>query len=77
MVVYFAILQGTTMFLTRDLDVEYAAPTNTDQLWRSISVSVGVALIFVVAVIAVLGRARPVMIDRRPVQRWLIAAPAG
>jgi hypothetical protein len=74
-VVYVGILQGLTLFLTRDLDVEYAAPTTTEQLWRSISVPVAVALVFVVAVVAVLGWARPVMIDRRPVQRWLIVVP--
>jgi len=74
-IVYIAILQGITIFLTRDLDVEYAAPTTVEQLWRSISVSVGVALVFVIAVISILGWWRPVLIDRRPVQRWVIIVP--
>lgn len=33
-IVYVAILQGITIFLTRDLDVEYAAPPTVEQLWR-------------------------------------------
>jgi membrane protease YdiL (CAAX protease family) len=74
-IVYVALLQGITRFLTRDIDVDYASPTNTDQLWRSISVSVGVALVFVIVVITILGWWRPVMIDRRPVQRWVIIVP--
>lgn len=72
---YVAVLQGISLFLTRDIDVDYASPTDTDQLWRSISVGVGVALVFVVGLVTVLGWWRPVWTDRRPVQRWVIIIP--
>jgi membrane protease YdiL (CAAX protease family) len=74
-VIYVAVLQGISLTLTRNIDVEYASPTTTDQLWRSISVGVAVALAFVAIIVTVLGWWRPVWTDRRPVQRWVIIIP--
>jgi hypothetical protein len=72
---YLVLLQGLGVFLTRDMDVEYAAPTTTDELWRSITVPVAVSLVLVYLVVAVLGWWRPVFVDDRPVARWTIAVP--
>ena len=37
---------------------------------------IGLSLIFVSGVVAVLGWRRPVLVDDRPVQRWVWAIPA-
>jgi hypothetical protein len=57
--------------LTRGLDTQYAAPATVEALWRGISVPVAVSLVFVYAVVAVLGWWRPVLVDHRPVRRWV------
>ncbi|GLZ38828.1 CPBP family intramembrane glutamic endopeptidase [Actinokineospora sp. NBRC 105648] len=72
-VVYLGIVQGLGAFLTRDIDVRYAAPTTADELWRSITVPVGASLLFVVVVVAALRWWRPVLVDDRPVRGWVIA----
>jgi membrane protease YdiL (CAAX protease family) len=74
-VVYLAILQGLALFLTRDVDVRYAAPTTSDELWRSITVPVAASLVFVTAIVGVLGWWRPVLVDGSPVASWTIAVP--
>jgi uncharacterized protein len=70
-VVYLLIVQGLGAVLTRALDAEYAAPTTIEELWRGISVPVAVSLVFVYGVVAVLGWWRPVLIDHKPVRRWV------
>jgi hypothetical protein len=57
-VVYLAIVQGLGWVLTRGLDADYAAPTTVEELWRGITVPV-------------LGWWRPVLVDDRPVRRWV------
>ena len=74
-IVYLAIIQGLGQLLTRDLDTKYAAPTSVEELWRSISVGVGASLVFVYLIVAILHWWRPVFVDDRPVQRWVIVIP--
>lgn len=74
-IVYLIIVQGSGLLLTRGIDVAYAAPTTIDQLWRSILVPVALSCVFAYAVVAYLRWWRPVWIDDRPVQRWLILVP--
>jgi len=69
--VYLAIVQGLGWVLTRGLDADYAAPTTIEELWRGITVPVLVSPVFVCAVVAVLGWWRPVLVDDRPVRRWV------
>jgi len=73
--VYLVLLQGLGVLLTRDIDGEYASPTTTNELWRSITVPVGASLVFVIAIITHLRWWRPVLLDTRPVQRWMIIVP--
>src|SRR6478609_9250783 len=74
-VVYLVILQGVGLLLTRGLDTKYAAPTTVNELWRSITVPVGLSVVLVAAVIPWLRWWRPVVRDDRPVQRWLVIVP--
>ncbi|ORM32491.1 CPBP family intramembrane glutamic endopeptidase [Williamsia sp. 1135] len=55
--------------------MKYAAPENIDELWRMILVPVAASLVLVYAAVAWLGWWRPVWIDDRPVQRWVIVVP--
>ncbi len=73
--VYLAIVQGLGKLLTSGLTIKYAAPTSVNELWREITVPVLVSLVFVYAVVAVLGWWRPVFTDDRPVQRWVRIIP--
>jgi len=73
--VYLVIVQGVSKLLTAGLHATYAAPTSVNELWRSITVPVLVSLVFVYAVIGVLGWWRPVFTDDRPVRRWLWVIP--
>lgn len=72
-VVYLAVLQGLGLLLAED--VKYAAPADIDELWRMILVPVAASLVLVYAAVAWLGWWRPVWIDDRPVQRWVILVP--
>jgi uncharacterized protein len=75
-VAYLAILQGLGKLLTSGLHTSYAAPTSVNELWRSITVPVLVSLVFVYAVVGLLGWWRPVFTDDRPVCRWVWIIPA-
>lgn len=75
-VVYLVVVQGVAQLLTRGLDVEYAAPTDVDELWRMITVPTGTSLVLIVAVVSYLRWWRPVSVDDRPVQPWVIVVPA-
>ena len=74
-VVYLVIVQGVSKLLTAGLHITYAAPTSVSELWRSITVPVLVSLVFVYAVVGVLGWWRPVFTDDRPVRRWVWVIP--
>jgi hypothetical protein len=74
--VYLLIVQGVGKLLTAGLHSTYGAPTSVSILWRSITVPVLVSLVFVYAVVGVLGWWRPVFTDDRPVRRWVWAIPA-
>lgn len=74
-VVYLVIVQGVGRLLTSGLQTTYGAPTSVNELWRSITVPVFVSLVFVYAVVAVLGWWRPVFTDDRPVCGWVWVIP--
>lgn len=74
-VVYLVVLQGLGAVLSIGQDIEYGAPTDIDEMWRTILVPVAVSVVLVYAVVAWLGWWRPVWVDDRPVQRWLIIVP--
>jgi hypothetical protein len=74
-VLYLVIVQGVSKLLTAGLHTTYAAPTSVNELWRSITVPVLVSLVFVYAVVGVLGWWRPVLTDDRPVRRWVWVIP--
>jgi hypothetical protein len=74
-VVYLAILQGLGLLLTQGIETKYAAPTSVDELWRGITVPVGVSLVLVLAVTAALRWWRPVLTEDNPVQGWVIVFP--
>jgi membrane protease YdiL (CAAX protease family) len=74
-VIYLVIVQGLGKLLTSGLDTGYAAPTSINELWRGITVPVFVSLVFVYAVVAVLGWRRPVLTDRKPVRPWVWILP--
>jgi hypothetical protein len=74
--VYLVIVQGAGKLLTSGLNVGYAAPTSVNELWRALTVPVLVSLVFVYAVVAVLGWRRPVLTDDKPVRRWVRIIPA-
>ena len=73
--VYLVIVQGVGKLLTAGQHTAYAAPTSVSELWRSITVPVLVSLVFVYAVVGVLGWWRPVFTDDRPVRRWVRVIP--
>ena len=73
--VYLVIVQGVSRLLTAGQHFTYAAPTSVNELWRSITVPVLVSLVFVYAVVGVLGWWRPVFADDRPVRRWVRVIP--
>jgi membrane protease YdiL (CAAX protease family) len=69
--IYLAIIQVTSTLLTADLDLEFASPTSLNELWRSISLGVGLSLVFVYLVVAALRWWRPVFVDDVPTRRWV------
>lgn len=75
LVIYLVLLQGLSALLTRGIDTEYAAPTTVDELVRSMTVPVAVSVVLVAGVVAWLRWRRPVLVDERPVRRWVIAIP--
>lgn len=74
-VVYLAVIQGTGQLLTIGRDAGYVEVTSIDILWRTILVPVGLSVVLVYGVITWLGWWRPVWVDDRPVQRWLVVLP--
>lgn len=74
-VVYLIVVQGLGLVLSSGVDAKYGAPTTVDVLWRTITVPVAASLVFVFAIVAYLRWWRPVLVDDKPVQRWVIAVP--
>lgn len=74
-VVYLAVIQGIGWLMSRGLDAQYAAPTTIDELWRGMTFSIALSVVLVYAVVVYLRWWRPVWVDDRPVQRWLIVVP--
>ncbi|WP_328648820.1 CPBP family glutamic-type intramembrane protease [Amycolatopsis sp. NBC_00348] len=60
---------------TAGIDVAYASPTSLDEVWRSLTLPVGIGLVLVAVAITALRWWRPVLTDDRPVQRWVVAVP--
>ncbi|MET0930289.1 MAG: CPBP family intramembrane glutamic endopeptidase, partial [Aeromicrobium sp.] len=76
-IVYLAIIQigGLIGGNIADADAQGdAIATNEVVIWVLI-IPLGLALVFVYATVAALGRMRPVLRDDRPVQRWVIVVP--
>lgn len=73
---YLVIVQGVSKLLTSGLNITYATPVSVNELWRGITVPVFISLVFVYAVVAVLGWWRPVFTDGKPVRRWVWLLPA-
>ncbi|NRQ49230.1 CPBP family intramembrane metalloprotease [Aeromicrobium sp. YC3-14] len=76
-VIYLAIIQlgGLIGGTIADADAQGdAMATNEVVIWVLI-MPLTVALVFVYATVAALGRLRPVLRDDRPVQKWLIVVP--
>jgi membrane protease YdiL (CAAX protease family) len=69
-VAYVAIIQGLGLLSGVD---DFAT---TGDVAGGLLLPVGASLVFVYAVVAALGWWRPVLVDDRPVQRWVWAVPA-
>lgn len=76
MVVYIAIVQGTTISLTAGQDVEYAQPTSVDYLIRSYVVPVGLGTAFAIGITGYLGLWQEIFVERRRFRRWTLVFPA-
>ncbi|MGC7095004.1 CPBP family intramembrane glutamic endopeptidase [Amycolatopsis lurida] len=72
---YLAVLQLLGVLLTRELDVQYAAPTTITELWRGITAPVGASLLLVAAAITALRWWRPVLIEEHRVRGWVVVVP--
>ncbi|SOD75179.1 hypothetical protein SAMN05892883_4384 [Jatrophihabitans sp. GAS493] len=75
-VVYLLIVQGLGRLVEKKGSAGYAQFTTNAEVVRNLIVPVGISLIFVYAVVAVLGWWRPVFVDDRPVRRWVWVLPA-
>lgn len=73
---YLGIVQGLTLVLTRGDDVEYGVFSSSRDVWTNLIPALLAAFVFVYAVVAVLGWWRPVLIDHRPVRRWVWIVPS-
>jgi CAAX protease family protein len=75
-VVYLVIIQVVGRLATEGLDdAEFLQFRTNEQVALALLLPVGLSLVFVYAVVAVLGWWRPVFIDRTPVQRWVWVVP--
>ncbi|HVV14065.1 CPBP family intramembrane glutamic endopeptidase [Amycolatopsis sp.] len=72
---YLVIAQGLGALLTRGLEITYAGPTSMNEIWRDMTVPIGVALCYVAALVTVLRWWRPVWVDEVPVARWVAVVP--
>lgn len=74
-VVDLALLLGLGVLLTRGHPVRYAGPTSVSDVWRSITVPVGVSLLLVIVVVAALRWWWPVLVEEQPVAQWVGVIP--
>ena len=75
-VVYLAIIQGVGALAVASLDnFEEGHLETSRQVAVGLLLPIGLSLVFVYAVVAALGWWRPVLIDDRPVQRWVWVVP--
>lgn len=75
-VAYLAIIKlGGLVFATAIDDGGAGDLYTTQQLAFGLLAPIGLSLLFVYAVVGVLGWWRPVFVDERPVQRWVIVVP--
>ena len=74
-IIYLAIVQVLGKVLTRDLSTEYAAPQDTNEIWRSITLPVAISLAFGLIIVAIWRWWKPVYVDDKPVRSWVIVIP--
>ena len=75
-IVYLAIIQGGGRIAASALDeAEHGRYTTSEEVLYGLLIPVGLSLIFVYGVVAALGWWRPVLVDDRPVQRWVWVVP--
>jgi uncharacterized protein len=75
-IVYLAIIQVGGLLISNAAGIASDRGfVTTHNLFISLWVPVGAALVFTYAVVAVLGWQRPVFRDDRPVQRWVLVVP--
>lgn len=73
--IYLGLIQGLGWVLSRGLDASYGAPTNIEQIVRPLFIPVGLSFVLVYAVIAYLKWWKPVVHEKKPVQKWVIVLP--
>jgi membrane protease YdiL (CAAX protease family) len=61
--------------LTAVGDMEYATFPDTESVWRNLAIPVAVSAAFACAVVTVLRWWQPVLVERRPVRRWVLVVP--
>jgi len=75
-VVYLAIIQGVGALATASLDdLDDGHFRTSEQVAVGLLLPIGLSLVFVYAVVAALGWWRPVLVDDRPVRRWVWVVP--
>ena len=75
--VYLAIVQGVGALGQAQLDgFEDGSFRTSEQVALGLLLPIGLSVVFVYAVVAALGWWRPVLVDDRPVQRWVWVVPA-
>ena len=75
-IVYLAIIQGGGRIAASALDeAEHGRYTTSEEVIYGLLIPVGLSLLFVYGVVAALGWWRPVLVDDRPVQRWVWVVP--
>ena len=75
-IVYLAIIQGGGRIAASALDeAEHGKYTTSEEVIYGLLIPVGLSLLFVYGVVAALGWWRPVLVDDRPVQRWVWVVP--
>jgi uncharacterized protein len=74
-IVYLAIIQGVGLALTGVAELDDGKLITFEQVSVHLWIPLGLALLFVYGLVSVLGWWRPVMVDDRPVQRWVRVVP--
>lgn len=74
-VVYLVVIQGGAQLLTIGKETGYASVPDVDTLWRTLLVPIGASFLLVYGAVAYLGWWKPVFVEHRPVQRWVLVIP--